>query len=239
MYYDLLLKQLSSFFEENEITALEDGTFSGKGKKIKINYNEANKCYELSLAEEGEEFSVISSYLFDDTQREKDIESVAIDFTDTLRKNLSIAKKRVAANVALPTAQSGDKATLSSLTQKLLAFFPQNKETYKAHVAEHNRFLATVFYKEYLIPDIKALLTSNNKKQIKKFYDAMVDIFVHGDDETVAFSVSCVSAAIYDSEERKATAKELTTDCTTYYSNLEHFCQKLKSSKKLRETLIK
>ncbi len=239
MYYDLLLKQLSSFFEENEITALEDGTFSGKGKKIKINYNESNKCYELSLAEEGEDFSVISSYLFDDTQREKDIESVAIDFADSLRKQLSIAKKRAAANVALPTAQGGDTVTLSGLTQKLLAFFPQNKETYKAHVAQHNRFLATMFYKEYLIPDIKALLNSGNKKQIKKFYDAMVDIFVHGDEETVSFSVACVSAAIFDNEERKATAKELTTDCTTYYSNLEHFCQKLKSSKKLRETLIK
>ncbi len=239
MYYDLLLKQLSSFFEENEITALEDGTFSGKGKKIKISYNEATKCYELSLADEGEEFSLISSYLFDETQREKDIESVAIDFTDTLRKNLSIAKKRSAANVALPTAEGGDTVTISGLTQKLLAFFPQNKETYKTHVAEHNRFLATQFYKEYLIPDIKTLLASSNKKQIKKFYDAMVDIFVHGDDETVAFSVACVSAAIFDSEEAKSFAKEQTTDCATYYSNLEHFCQKLKSSKKIRETLIK
>lgn len=239
MYYDLLLKQLSSFFEENEITALEDGTFSGKGKKIKIAYNEANKCYELSLADEGEEFSVVSSYLFDESQREKDIESVAIDFADTLRKNLSIAKKRVAANVALPTAEGGDTVTLSGLTQKLLAFFPQNKEAYKAHVAEHNRFLATQFYKEYLIPDVKALLTSNNKKQIKKFYDAMVDIFVHGDEETVAFSVALVSAAIYDSEQARKSAKELTTACATFYSNLEHFCQKLKANKKLRETLIK
>lgn len=239
MYYESLIKYLSEFFAENEITKNEDGTFCAKGKTIKINYNEANKCYELNIAEDGGEFSLVSSYLFDESQREKDIESVAIDFADTLRKNLKIAKKRVAANVELPSSQGGDKATLSTLTQKLLAIFPHNKDEYKCHVAAHNRFLATQFYRDFLIPDIKTLLASGNKKQIKKFYDAMVEIFIHSDDETAAFSVACVSAAIYNDIELKATAKELTTECTTYYSNIEHFSSKLKSSKKLRETLVK
>ncbi|MEE0945766.1 MAG: hypothetical protein U0M42_02915 [Acutalibacteraceae bacterium] len=239
MYYDVLLKNLSSFFEENEITALEDGSFGAKDKKFKISYNEQNKCYELSFAEENGEFSVISSYLFDETQREKDVESVAIDFTETLRKQLSIAKKRVASSVSLPTSDSGENATLSGLTQKLLAFFPQNKEIYKTEVANQGRFLATKFYKEYFIPDIKALLSSGNKKQIKKFYDAMTEIFINGDEETVTFTVACISAAVYDSEELKETAKAQTTDCASFYSNIYHFCGQLKSDKKLRATLIK
>lgn len=239
MYYEALIKYLSEFFAENEITKNEDGTFTGKGKNIKINYNEATKCYELSVAEAGGEFSLVSSYLFDESQREKDVESVAIDFADTLRKKLSIAKKQVAANVALPTSEGTDKVTLSGLTQKLLAIFPQNKDEYKNHVAAHNRFLATQFYKDFLIPDTIVLLNSGNKKQIKKFYDAMVEIFIRSDEETAAFCVACVSAAIYNNAELKAAAKELTTECSTYYSNIEHFSNKLKSSKKLRATLIK
>lgn len=239
MFYDLLIKTLSPFFAENEIKANEDGTFNAKGRTIKINYNEQVKCYELLFAEENEDLKTVSSYLFDETQTEKDIESVAIDFTDTLRKKLSIVKKREAANVALPTAQNGENIDLSGLTQKLLAIFPNNKETYKAHVAENGRFLATAFYKEYIIPDIKALLQSGNKKQIKKFCDAITDIFVHADEETAAFAVASVAAAVYQNNDSKALVKEYTADCSTYYSNVLHFENKLKSSKKTRNTLIK
>lgn len=240
MFYDALIKFLNPFFNENEIKANEDGTFTAKdGKKIGIKYNEKTKCYDLLLAEENESLSVISSYLFDETQTERDVESVAIDFTDTLRKKLSIANKRNASAVALPTAQNGDNFDLSGLTQKLLAIFPANKETYKAHVAENGRFLATAFYKEYLIPNIKALLQSGNKKQIKKFLDAVIDIFVHGDEEAQTFSVAAVAAAAYGDAESLALVKEFSNDCATYYSNVSFFERKLKSSKKTRDTLIK
>ncbi len=239
MFYDSLIKFLSPFFAENEIKANEDGTFGVNDKTIKINYNEQVKCYELLFAEENEDLKTVSSYLFDETQSEKDIESVAIDFTDTLRKKLSIAKKREASAVALPTAQNGDNIDLSGLTQKLLAIFPNNKETYKAHVAANGRFLATAFYKDHLIPDIKTLLESGNKKQIKKFCDAMVDIFVHADQEAATFTVAAVAAAAYQNNDSNAVLKELTEDCSTYYSNILYFENKLKSSKKTRNTLIK
>ena len=239
MYYDSLIKYLSPFFSENGITANEDGSFSGKGKNIKITYNEATKCYDLAVAGEGEELKTVSSYLFDDSQSEKDIESVAIDFTDTLRKQMSIVKKRTAENIALPTFEGGETISLSGLTQKLLAIFPENKEEYKNHVAKYNRFLATEFYREYLIPDIKKLLNSGNKKQIKKLYDAIVDIFVHGDEEASTYTVSAVAAALYGNKEGLETAKEFTEECTTYHSNLVYFSAVLKQDKKLRATLIK
>ena len=85
MYYESLIKFLDSFFKEQEIRANEDGTFSGKDKTIKIEYNQNSKCYELFTADEGGEFAKISSYLFDESQKESDIESVAIDFADSLR----------------------------------------------------------------------------------------------------------------------------------------------------------
>jgi hypothetical protein len=157
-----------------------------------------------------------------------------------LRKKLGIAKKRSANAIELPTDEGGETVSLSGLTQKLLAFFPQHKETYKVHCSENGRFLTTLFYKENLIPSVKALLSSGNKKQIKKFYDAMREIFIQGDSETVPFVVAVVSAAVYDNDELKATATESNKEeCATFSKNIDSFCARLKTSKKLRSTLVK
>jgi hypothetical protein len=239
MYYDSLIKYLSPYFSELGITANEDGSFSGKDSTFRIAYNEASKCYNLLLID-GEAEHTIAAYLFDETQTEKDTESVAIDFADTLRKKLGVAKKRAAQAIELPSDEGGENVSLSGLTQKLLAFFPQHKETYKLHCSENGRFLTTVFYKEYFIPAAKALLNSGNKKQIKKFYDAMTDIFIHGDNETVPYTVAVVSAAVYDNPEIKAAAIEATkADCATFAQNINNFCDRINSSKKLRNSLVK
>lgn len=242
MYYDLLIKHLSEFFKDNEIKADSDGIFKGKGKKIRISYDESTKCYCLYTAEDTDEgeFKKVSAYLFDESQSEKDIESVAIDFIDTLRSDFGITKKRNATAVQLPTDAGGENISLSGLTQKLLAIFPEHKESYKNHVAAYNRFLATEFYREYIIPSVKELLQSGGKKQIKKFYDAMTDIFVHGDNEAVPFVVAIVAAALYDNDQLKAAAKDFTKEeCDIFYSNIDNFSAKIKSSKKLKATLVK
>lgn len=239
MYYDSLIKYLEPFFTEQEITANQDGTFTGKGKTFRICYNEKTKCYDLAFSD-GEEFKTVSSYLFDETQNEKDVESVAIDFADTLRKKLGIANKRSAQAIELPSDEGGETVSLSGLTQKLLAIFPQHKETYKVHCSDNGRFLAVEFYRENLIPSVKALLSSGNKKQIKKFYDAMREIFIKGDNETVPFTVAVISAAVYDNDELKSAALEANKEeCATFSKNIDNFCARLKSNKKLRTTLIK
>ncbi|MBR2043637.1 MAG: hypothetical protein IJ946_04790 [Clostridia bacterium] len=239
MYYESLIKYLSPYFDELGITENGDGSFTGKNSTFRVTYNQATKCYNLILID-GEAENVIGAYLFDETQTEKDTESVAMDFADTLRKKLGVAKKRNAQAIELPSDEGGENVSLSGLTQKLLAFFPQHKETYKLHCSEYGRFLTVDFYKEYLIPSVKALLASGNKKQIKKFYDAMTDIYVHGDNETMPFTVAVVSAAVYDNPELKGNATEATkADCATFAQNISNFCDKIKSSKKLRNALVK
>lgn len=240
MYYESLIKFLDPFFKEQEVLANEDGTFTAKGKTIKIEYNNQTKSYELFTADKDSDFVKISSYLFDESQKESDTESVAIDFADTLRKNLGIKNKRQAETIALPTDQGGETVSLSGLTQKLLAFFPAHKESYKIHCSENNRFLPVDFYKENLVPCVKTLLESNNKKQIKKFYDTMREIYINGDAETSAFTVSVISAAVFDNAELKNEAiAQNQTECRTFSQNIETFCTQIKTSKKLRKSLVK
>lgn len=239
MYYDSLIKFLEPFFAEQGITANEDGTFTGKGETFRITYNEKTKCYDLCLID-AEKATTIASYLFDETQTERDVESVAIDFTETLRKKLGITKKRNTNSIQLPSDEGGETVSLSGLTQKLLAFFPQHKESYKLHCSENGRFLPVDFYKENIIPSINALLSSGNKKQIKKFYDAMREIYIQGDNETVSFTVAVVSAAVYNDDQLKSVALEQNKEeCATFSKNIDTFCNRLKASKKLRSTLVK
>ena len=240
MYYESLIKFLDSFFKEQEIIANQDGAFSAKDKTIKIEYNKNSKCYELFTADTDGDFVKISSYLFDESQKESDVESVAIDFADSLRKNLGIKNKRSAEAIELPTDQGGETVSLSGLTQKLLAFFPAYKDTYKIHCSENNRFLPVDFYRENLIPAAKNLLASGNKKQIKKFYDAMREIYINGDAETGSFAVAVIAAAVYDNEElQKEAIAQNEKDCRTLSQNIDTFCSKIKSSKKLRQSLVK
>ena len=236
MFYEKLIEKLLPFLSEQGFAKTEDG-FEKEDKKVRAVYNQEKKLYELYLTEDGAE-KLLSAYLFDETQTEKDIESVAIDFTDTLKKAFGIKNERSRVeNVALPDELGGDKVGVGGLTQKLLAIFPQYKETYKAHVAQYGKLLMADFCHEYFIPSVKELVRSGNKRQIKKFYDAMTDMFIAADKEAVTYIVSILSAAVYGEKELADNFKELTADCPSLYTQVLNFTNEMKHSKKLRSIL--
>lgn len=236
MFYEKLIEKLSVFLNTQGFSVTEEG-FEKEDKKVKVVYNESKKLYELYLTEDGAE-KQISAYLFDETQTEKDIEAVAIDFIDTLSKAFGIKKERgKAETVALPDELGGDKVGVGGLTQKLLAIFPQYKETYKAHVAQYGKLLMTDFCHEYFIPSVKELVRSGNKRQIKKFYDAMTDMFIAADKDTVPYIVAILSAALYGEKELLENFKELTSECPSLYTQVLNFSNEMKRSKKLRNVL--
>lgn len=238
MFYDKLTEKLLPFLTEQGYTQTENGFVNGE-KTVRFVYNEAQKIYELYL-KEAETEKKLSAYLFDETQTEKDIEAVAIDFTDTLKTAFGIKRKaNNANNIELPNELGGERVGIGGLTQKLLAFFPQYKETYKVHVAKYGKLLMTDFCREYFIPSAKELLNSANKRQIKKFYDAMCDIFIAADSETVPYVVGIVAAAVYGDQQKLETLKAQTENCTSFYVQVLNFTAKIKHSKKLRESLCK
>ncbi len=236
MFYEKLIEKLLPFLTQQGFEQAED-VFVNEDKKVRIVYNNEKKLYELYLTQEENE-KLLSAYLFDESQTEKDIESVAIDFTDTLQKAFGIKKERSRVeNVQLPDELGGNKVGVGGLTQKLLAVFPQHKETYKAHVAKYGKLLMADFCHEYFIPSVKELVRSANKRQIKKFYDAMTDMFIAADAETVPFIVAILSAAVYEDKALLETFKELTAECPSLYTQVLNFSNEMKHSKKLRSAL--
>ena len=184
--FDAILAEIRPTLSENGFSE-NDGVFTGETRAFKIGYNDEAKLFELYSAEVAEgntgEFSVASSYLFDDASTVSDASAVGIDFNDTVTSllGINIRKMRSASAVALPTRSNSDTPGMDDLCSKLLAIFPQYKDAYKDHMAEHGEFLYVTFLFDTVAVEIRKLLESGSDKKLKKIYDALNDLYVKGD----------------------------------------------------------
>lgn len=244
-YYDKVIEEMQPFFDEQGFKVLEDGSFKNDKKSVKVQYDEQRQMYTLSAAdiEDGNigEYSEINAWLFDDSQNAKDAMSVGVDFVGSLRKNMGIKIKRTASgnDIELPSVSKGGSITITGFTKKMLDFFPVLKDDYKNHIAEYGNFLYLHFFGEYLVPQLKAVLSSGNKKQIKKLYDLLDDLYVKGDKDTVNTIVALLCAAAYKDEYLNKTVCEMLDTDKHFLSSYQNFMPMLDKSKKLSAALIK
>ncbi len=241
-YFDAIIAEMQVLLDGQKFTK-QDDIYKNDQKAVKIEYNEQAKQFVLLIADvtDGEvgEFTAASSWLFDETQTERDAAAVGVDFADTLRKGLGVKKERTAASVDLPVAEKSDTATISALTQKLLATFPQFKDTYKESVQKYNKFLYLDFFTENFVPSIKQLMETGTKKQNKKLFDMLSDMYNTGNGETTDAVVAIVCAAIYGDEKRAQIFSEYTAENKHMASAVREFLKVLAKNKKLQVTLIK
>lgn len=241
-YYDGVIAEMQPFFDEQGFKAA-DGAFANDTKSVIIEYNEDKQMYVLKSAaiENGTvgEYEVLSEYLFDDSQNEKDAIAVGIDFVETLRASFGVKAKRTAASVELPTAQKGDSLNISGFTKRVLDVYTIFKEPYKAHVAYRGTFLYMEFFADFLVPQIRTVLISNDKKQLKKLYELLSDGYLHGDKETVNIVVACVAAAVYNDDTLKANALAMLESNTHFKTSVENFIPAFAKNKKLLAALVK
>lgn len=235
---------MQPFLDEQGFKVLEDGSFKNEKKSVKVSYDEARQMYTLSAAdiEDGNigEYSEINAWLFDDTQNAKDAAAVGIDFTSSLRKSLGIKLKRAAgAEVELPSLSKSGSITITGFAKKMLDFFPSIKEDYKNHIAEYGNFLYLNFFGEYLVPQIKNVLASENKKQIKKLFDLLDDLYVKGDKDTVNTIVAVLCAAAFNDEKATAAIRQALDNDKHFLSSFDNFLPVLPKSKKLSAALLK
>lgn len=241
-YYGSVIAEMNAFFEENGFKAVED-TFQNESLSVKIEYDESKQVYNLFVAEIAEgkvgEYTTASSYLFDDSQLERDAASVGMDFVDTLKGKLGIKAKRKtsAATVELPTASKGEAVTVTTLTSKLLAVYPAYKDTYKAEVEAKGKYLYLDFMTTYFVREIRGTLESGNKKSIKKLVDMLIEMFVRGDNATSTAVVGLLAAAIGKNEQRFIAATEYMDECSNLVTSINNMIPLLGKNKKLTKAL--
>ena len=244
-YFDKVIEEMQPFLDEQSFKLSEDGSYKNDTRAVKVEYNESRQMYTLNVAEiaDGEigEFKEISAWLFDDSQTAKDAASVGMDFTASLRKNMGIKLKRTASGeeVELPTVSKIGSITVTGFAKKMLDFFPPLKDEYKDHIAQHGNFLYLNFFGEHLVPHIKNVLSSGNKKQIKKLYDILGDMYVKGDKDTVNTVVAVLCAAAYNDESTEKAVKDMLAGNNHFLLAFESFLKTMPKSKRLMAALVK
>ncbi len=239
-YLEQILAEMQEIITEGKFK-VDGNILKNENKTVKIEYIEEKELYTLSIADNDGEFKTISSWLFDSTQTAKDAAAVGIDFADSLRKELGIAaqKKSVTGIVDLPTTQKGGEMNINALTKKMLDIFPALKDEYKSHVSQYGNFLYLNFFGEHLVPRIIRLFEEGTSKQIKKFYNTIVDFYVQGDNDTINTVVALLAAAAYKNNDVTAKIREMLSENSHFLNSFNMFLPVFSKNKKLLSTLIK
>lgn len=243
-YFDSVLSEMQEIIKQADLK-VEGNILTNDTKSVKIEYLEDKQIYQMSIAniEDGNvgEYKQLSAWLFDDSQTAKDAESVGIDFADALRKEFGIVKKNSYANNAidLPTAQKGSDYDINALTKKMLDIFPALKDEYKTHVAHYGNFLYLNFFGEHLVPRVVRLFEEGTSKQIKKFYNTILEFYVQGDSATINTVVVILAAAAHKNENVTAKIREMLSQNKHFLNSFNMFIPFFEKNKKLLNTLIK
>ena len=241
-YYDKIVSEMLSFFEENGFKQVEENFVSEKNA-VNIKYDERKQIYNLYIADitDGNigEFTLSGSYLFDDSQTEKDAVSVGIDFVDTLRSKLGVksVRRSSAADIDLPSAKKGDSVTINTLTTKILAIYPALKDIYKEEISVKGKYLYLDFLTTYAVPEIRKTLDTANKKSIKKLIDSLTELFIHGDNETSTVIVAILVSAIGKNETRFIAATEHMESCSNLVASINNQISLLGKNKKFTKAV--
>lgn len=240
-YLDKVLEEMKPFFEEQGFKPSDGGTFKNDTREVKVAYDDARQMYTLSLSSDGGEFKEINAWLFDDSQNAKDAAAVGIDFVSSLRKEMGIKLKRTAsgAEVELPTVSKAGSVTITGFAKKMLDIFPSLKDEYKEHIAQNGNFLYLNFFGEHLVPHIKNVILSGNKKQIKKLYDSLDEMYINGDRDTVNTIVAVLCAAAYNDEKAQSAVRDMLSEDKHFLSSFDGFLSVMPKSKKLMAALVK
>ncbi len=239
-----VIAEMQPLFDANGFKEV-DGLYKNDKKVVEIKYDDARQMYVLNIGDIEEDGSYVlseaSAWLFDDSQNAKDAEAVGIDFSATIKDELGIKhqRSRAAALVDLPTASKDGTYNITAFTKKVLDVFPALKEDYKAHVTVYGNFLYLNFFGEKLVPQIKSILLENNKKSVKKLFDLLQNVYLHGDRDTVNTIVAVLAAACANDETIKANAIAALGDNKHFVDALTQFIPVITANKKLSTALLK
>ncbi len=243
-YFDSVIAEMNDIITEANFK-LEGNILKNETKSVKIEYNENNELYTIAIAdidgEEVGEYKQISAWLFDNTQTAKDAVAVGIDFSDALRKELGISaqKKGTPGIVDLPSSQKGGEVNINAFSKKMLDIFPALKDEYKNHITQYGNFLYLNFYGEHLVPRLVRLFEEGSPKQIKKFYNTIVDFYVQADNDTINTIIAVLAAAAYNNETVTLKIREMLAGNTHFLTSFNMFIPFFAKNKKLMSALIK
>lgn len=241
IYFDVVIDEMKPFLEENGFKA-QDDIFANDAKAIKVEYDAEKALYKLFIADVTDgntgEYALCSSYLFDENSNKGDAVCVGIDFVGEAKKSLGIKTLRVKnTNTELPSANASGKVNVDVLTAKLLANYPELKDTYKEYVSEKGKYLYLDFGMTYFAPEIRKTLDENNKKTVKKLLDMLSEIFTSGDRASVNLVIALLASAVGKNADRFKAMADRLEGCPLLTEAVNQEIAVLSKNRKLQKAL--
>ncbi len=239
-----ILEQLAGIIETADFKANEDKT-EYKNEKIafKISHNEEKQMLMLDVAEVNEngevgEYSNVSSWLFENPEELRDAESAGMDFFDTLKNKIGMKNTRINRNgeITMPSKEkNGNSYNVEAFCAKMLAIYPNLKEEYKNHIINYGSLLYVDFFKAHIVPQIENLLDENNKKNLKKVFPVLDDVYTNGDRTVQNVVVGIVlCGAVKDDKTRYDAAMEAMSEYQFLKSAFFNIMNRYKKDKAFR-----
>ena len=215
-FYKTVTDKVDELLTANGFTRNTEGDieyYTNADYAVRIEYNEESKLLELKNAplQEGEssDFKVMSSWLLDENSDDRDKNSIANDFVDSLSELIGIKTSTVVSrnNVDLPSKKSkADTIDIETMAARFLSLFPSHKDDYKDNVAKYSEFLYDKFFGEYAVAEFKRSLKEDDKKLITKMLDWLAECYIKGDEavvNTVMYTV--IGGSLADDEKLEKT----------------------------------
>lgn len=72
--------------------------------------------------------------------------------------------------------------TIESFLDRMIGFFPENREKLEEHIFEYGERLDTIVIEEIIMPEVIELLKRNLDKKLKEIFDYFEDVCINADD---------------------------------------------------------
>ena len=95
------------------------------------------------------------------------------------------------------------------------------------------------FFVEHLVPRLVRLFEEGTSKQIKKFYNTILDFYVEGDNDTINTVVALLAAAAYNNDAVTQKIRDMLADNNHFLNSFNNFLPAFAKNKKLVAALIK
>lgn len=209
-------------------------TFSNGDVKYKIEYDENNKKFILSLSTSDENYKNISVWLFEPKDdSEKEAKSIANDFVDSI----SVSKKMKNGRKANKKSEESN-SDLLFMANRFATIFPELKEDIKFEKENFETFRGITFTREKILPLFLGVVNSGQPAdKFKKICSTLNNLYDNGN-----FDVrSCVTIVILNSipENNKKILEKLEKNLSDDLLNAWNAAKKYKSKKVKPEKIKK
>jgi hypothetical protein len=206
-----------------------------------VHYNsETKKIRLLASADQNakpDECKQLSLWLLDaNVHDEKDVKSVANDFSDTMDKTFAKAKSRDISEIKLPHSISKNQAKsgvasydAQTLANRFVMIYPEYKDDLKQNLLDYGEFLAVDFAEKYIVPKMLEVLNDGTEQEQKKLFMMFNDIYEDGLNEVQDLIAVVIMSRMDNNEKYLEIADRYMSD---YMNPTIHYMNKIMASPK-------